>query len=471
MDTIAILLPTIGRSERLDAVVKNIHETTTTPHKIYLICERFDLESIKKASLLHEECMEVNTNGYVAAINVGYRSSTEPFVFCGSDDIVFEPEWDIKMLKVFEDKAIGIVGAKDEWTISKTGKHASHFMVRREYIVKQSGVMDERNVIYSSAYIHIMCDIETEQTAMKRGAFAMSDAFISHKHWFMGTAKKDATYQRAMDAQHHDMTSYNARRNKFELFKFEDLFRGLVTPVRKGGLTVVIPSYNEKFYLQQTVESLAENTYNKYELIIIDDLSNQETVDYIKSLDCIKVFNEKQEYVNANWNKGIAMANNEYVCVANNDITFSRHWDLPLMDQLHNEDVWIASPYQTDPAYPIPYGKHERSGNIDLRGSCFMLKKRMIEQVGFIPRDLIIWFGDYWLTVQAQKHGKRCIFSDKSVIHHYGSKSSIDMMQDRKKLFFQILRGDAYAFKAMTEINVDHWLQIIYENLELPSPV
>jgi GT2 family glycosyltransferase len=165
------------------------------------------------------------------------------------------------------------------------------------------------------------------------------------------------------------------------------------------------------------------------------------------------------------------MANNEYVCIANNDITFSKHWDLPLMQELQKEDVWIASPFQTDPEYAVPYGKHERAGNIDLRGSCFMLKKQMIQQIGFIPLDLIIWFGDYWLTVKAKEHNKQCVFTEQSCIHHYGSKSSIDMMREKKQLFFQILRGDAYAFKAMTGINVDHWLKIIYKNLELPCPV
>lgn len=471
MDTLAILVPTYGRADRLAAVAKNIHDHTRVTHTIYFLCEQSDPASFKEVDRLHEQSLVLSSNSYVAAVNAGYRSTQEPFIFCASDDVEFSDDWDTRMLACFDDPKIGFVGATDEWTISKTGKHASHFMVRRTYIQKQSGVFDEQNVIYSSAYIHSMCDIETEQTAMSRGAFLMSDVFISHKHWFMKTAQMDKTYQRAINAGAHDMAAFNARRKKFELYKFEDLFNGIITSIAKGGLTVVIPSLNELSFLKQTVQSLQDNTYNEYELIIIDDGSDEVTQRYIKTLPCVKVFNGRQRYVNANWNLGIAMAKNEYVCIANNDITFSKHWDLPLIEELRKDDVWVASPYQTDPNCMQPYGLSDRSGNIDLRGACFMINKQMIQTIGFIPKDMLIWFGDYWLTVKAKEFKKKCVFNSKSVIHHYSSRSSESMIREKKDLFYQILRGDAYAFKCLTGINADHWLKIIYDRLDLPSPV
>ena len=470
MDTLAVLIPTYGRYDRMSAIVANIHNFTTVTHKIYFICENEDSESIAEAKRLNEECIVVSKGTYVAAINMGYKATTEPYIFLGSDDIELTKDWDTKMMEMFTE-GIGVVGARDEWEISKTDLHGSHLMISRDYIKNHSGVMDEPDTIYSSRYIHTMCDIETEQTAMGRKAFAMSSAFISHKHWFLGTAKMDATYQRATVAQERDNATYQERRKKFELYKFEDLFVGKVTPVYNEGLTVVIPSYNEVYYLRQTVESLKANTLNKYELIIIDDASDAETVAYIKTLDCVKVFNKRQAFVNANWNLGIKLATNKYVCIANNDITFSKHWDKALIKELEKPNVWIASPYQTDNEYKTAYGRHERSGNINLRGSCFMLKKEMISTTGYIPIDMLIWFGDWWLTWVAEQNHKRCVFTDKSVIYHYGSRSSVGMMQDRLDLFQQIIRGDAYAFHIHTGIDVSHWLQIIYNKLRLPSPV
>lgn len=470
MNTLAILIPTYGRSNRLEKVTANLHTHTRTPHTIYFITEIDDIASAKEIERLHEKNISVSSGTYVAAINTGYRSTTEPYLFLGSDDIEVMEDWDSKMLSAFTEN-IGIVGHTDEWDISKTGKHGSHLMVKREYIEAQSGVVDEANVIYSSKYVHSMCDIETEQTAMMRHAFAMSDAFISHKHWFMKTAEYDETYKRVTLAQDKDFRTYASRRKRFEQYKFEDLFHNIITPVVRCPISIVIPSYNQCSFLKATINSLAEQTYNDYELIIIDDASDNETKNYIQNLDCIKVMNTRQKYVNANWNEGIRMASHRYVVIANNDITFSKDWDVHLLNALQEPDVWVASPYQTDPEYLTPYGQHERSGNIALRGSCFMLDKQMIDVIGYIPNDMLIWFGDWWLVWQTEKYGKKSVFTDKAVIHHYGSKSSNGMQIDRKALFFQILRGDAYAFKLHTGINVDKWLRVIYDNLGLPLPI
>jgi glycosyltransferase involved in cell wall biosynthesis len=312
-----------------------------------------------------------------------------------------------------------------------------------------------------------MCDIETEQTAMGRGAFAMSKAFISHKHWFMGTAQMDATYQRAIDGHKKDERRYKDRRHMFEVYKFEDLFNGKVTEKPKEGLTVVIPSFNECDYLIQTVNSLEENTSQPYELIIIDDGSDSRTIEYIKTLNCVKVFNKTQKYVNANWNTGIRMAKNRWVVIANNDITFSKDWDKYLIEKMHEPAVWVVSPMQTDPNCRTPY----ENKLIPITGACFMIDKEMIDTTFYIPEDMLIWFGDSWLCYMCEKHNHKAVFTRQACIHHYGSKSSINMQTDRKLLFWQIIRGDAYAFINRSGKDIRILLEMIYKNLGLPLPV
>ncbi len=138
-------------------------------------------------------------------------------------------------------------------------------MVSRKYIQECSGVEDEANVIYSSQYRHVQCDIETEQTAMKRGAFIMSEAVIPHRHWFVDkTIKKDATYERAIACQSHDEQVYNQRRHRFEQYLFEALFAGKIVRVNQGKLSIVIASYNQCKYLQNTILSLLQPTFRSF---------------------------------------------------------------------------------------------------------------------------------------------------------------------------------------------------------------
>ena len=59
-------------------------------------------------------------------------------------------------------------------------------------------------------------------------------------------------------------------------------------------VSIVTPVYNGEKTIGKTIESVINQTYNKFEMIIVDDLSNDKTVDIIKKYqkedDRIKLF-------------------------------------------------------------------------------------------------------------------------------------------------------------------------------------
>lgn len=50
-------------------------------------------------------------------------------------------------------------------------------------------------------------------------------------------------------------------------------------------LTATLPVYNAMPYLPAAVESILEQTYSDFELIIIDDGSTDSSYEYLKTLD------------------------------------------------------------------------------------------------------------------------------------------------------------------------------------------
>ncbi len=468
---IAILIPTFQRPHKLRSLIDNIHTTTKTPHSIYFILESEDKISIETVKALNERyIINVAPHTYVQAINYGYRQTIEPYILCGADDIEFTPNWSELMLEKFKDPKIGFVGAKDDWAITKSGKHASHFMVSRKYIQEQSGVQDEANVIYSSQYFHYNCDIETEQVAMKRDTFIMSDAFIPHHHPFVDKRiSSDATYDRARAGWRHDKDAYCSRRYSFEQYILQILPQKVVR-VNHGTLSVIIASHNQKQYLKRTIESLLENTYHPFELIIVDNGSTDPaTIEYINELHfpttqkvtrLIKLRSDPNKFVTHTWNEGIKKAKGDYIAILNNDILLSQWWDAHLMNELLKEDGLLASPYQKDDVSQTAYDKCERTGNFDFRGACFMFKKDLIEQTGLFPEELKFWFSDTWLAWKVTKQlGKKSVFVPEAVIYHATSKST-DELEAKTNLVWWIVRGDAYAYHKMTGENVDHVLRL-----------
>ena len=455
---LAILIPTYKREYRIKQLFENIQNTTILPFTVYFIVEPDDVASMAavadlktpRAIFIHNE----DPHTYVSAINTGYKKTFEPIIYCGADDIVFYDGWDTNAQKYFD--KYGFVGTVDAWRISQTKLHASHFFVTRKYINEQSGVEDEPGVIYSSHYHHLQCDIETEQTAMKRKQFVISSrSRVEHNHWFVGSAKKDATYERAMECQLHDMNIYEGRRKRFEQYLFERLFHGQIIKTRPGKLSIVLPSYNQLSFLKQTIDSLKENTHNPYQLIIVDDVSDPETTEWIKRLvhqDCIKIFNDKQQFITYNWNLGAQQATGDYIAFLNNDITLSKFWDVYLMNALQG-DVWVANPYQRDYGCMTPYGKSLRTGSIDIRGSAFMMKKETIKKMGYFPPQLRHWYSDWWLGwAIITQYKKTTAWVPEALIHHYGSQSSNEFDRRTGRLR-EIIEADRKEFQKITGLN------------------
>lgn len=89
----------------------------------------------------------------------------------------------------------------------------------------------------------------------------------------------------------------------------------------KGLISVLIPSYNHRNYVQETIKSVINQTYENIELIVIDDGSKDNTYKKILELkeECEKRFKrvhfetKENEGTIATFNKLISLANGEYI--------------------------------------------------------------------------------------------------------------------------------------------------------------
>lgn len=80
----------------------------------------------------------------------------------------------------------------------------------------------------------------------------------------------------------------------------------------KINVSFIIPAYNIETYLPRCIESILAQSYTDYEIILIDDGSNDKTGlicdEYSASHPCIKVFHQENKGLSAARNKGIDIA-------------------------------------------------------------------------------------------------------------------------------------------------------------------
>jgi len=93
---------------------------------------------------------------------------------------------------------------------------------------------------------------------------------------------------------------------------------------KKGLVTIIIPAYNREFNLKKSIESILAQTYENWELIIVDDCSTDNTQELVskyqsqdKRISYSKL--EKNSGACVARNTGIAMAKGEYITFLDSD--------------------------------------------------------------------------------------------------------------------------------------------------------
>ena len=88
-------------------------------------------------------------------------------------------------------------------------------------------------------------------------------------------------------------------------------------------VSVIVPVYNASRYIHKCIDSLVNQTYRDYEIILVNDGStdNSEEIiyQYAKSYSKIKYFSKENEGVSATRNYGLSVSSGEYIMFVDSD--------------------------------------------------------------------------------------------------------------------------------------------------------
>lgn len=89
----------------------------------------------------------------------------------------------------------------------------------------------------------------------------------------------------------------------------------------KPEISVIIPSYNHEKYIGEAIESVINQTFKNWELVIIDDGSSDHSIEIIKQYkdQRIKLLTQENHGVAYTLNKGIELAKGKYICFLDSD--------------------------------------------------------------------------------------------------------------------------------------------------------
>lgn len=212
--------------------------------------------------------------------------------------------------------------------------------------------------------------------------------------------------------------------------------------------SIVIPCRNGVEVTRQCITSIFRNTPEPFELILVDNGSNDATPSYFAELAAkhrnVHVIRNAQNtgFAFAS-NQGAAQARGKQVLFLNNDVVVPPGWLRPMISALDRPGVGLVGPRSNSVSgvqmIPVPYGddlagmeafawarQQERSGEgfyaTRAVGFCLLVRRDVLERIGGF--DVAFGMGNFEdddFCARAQLAGYRIFIADDAFVHHFGS--------------------------------------------------
>jgi len=180
--------------------------------------------------------------------------------------------------------------------------------------------------------------------------------------------------------------------------------------VKNPFVSIILPTYNGSLYIDQAIESCIDQTFRDWEMIIVDDASEDDTpykiAQWIKIDKRIKsIRNQKNLKLPRALNRGFLKARGNYFTWTSDDNTYRKNAFQRMVTFLEsNPEVDVVYTNYTlidEEGVPFNSVSVERPNKLGIQnciGPCFLYRNTVHEKIGGYEEDL---FGaedyDFWL--------------------------------------------------------------------------
>lgn len=220
--------------------------------------------------------------------------------------------------------------------------------------------------------------------------------------------------------------------------------------------SIIIPNRNGLSYLQLCIQSIKQHTDMPYEIIVVDNGSQDDSLEYCRYEQVRLISVPFNCGFPAACNMGMRVASGDAIMLLNNDVVVTPNWLSNMMRCLYSvEDVGIVGPVtnyvsgiqKVDSPYNTPQGAAIAPNVPDsgkwqdvsrLVGFCFMFKREVMQRIGLL--DEIFTPGHYEdddFCYRTRLAGYRLLISGDTFVFHHGSASFEKEGEERLKALIQ----------------------------------
>lgn len=214
----------------------------------------------------------------------------------------------------------------------------------------------------------------------------------------------------------------------------------------KGGplVSVIVTTYNRKELLKETIDSILNQTFRKFELIVVDNFSDYDFFAHIESFNDDRIIafqNSNSGIIAANRNYGINKAKGEYIAFCDDDdIWYPDKLDCQLkelhdnssglcftnFDYINEDGMKLEKKHKIKKRYLKPTFNKFILGGGGICNSSVMIRREIVGTVGLFDEDSqLIAVEDYHYWARILHKYKGCCIGKKLVSYRINRMKSI----------------------------------------------
>ena len=207
-------------------------------------------------------------------------------------------------------------------------------------------------------------------------------------------------------------------------------------------ISIVIVNYNGKNHLQKCLPSIMKLNYKNYEIIIVDNNSTDNSIEYVKnSFPSVIIIKLDKNYGFAEPNNiGAKNAKGDFLLFLNNDTIVTPDCVNELLKIIQSDEkiaicqsLLLKLNNEVDSSGDFvdnlgrAYRSKKRPNNqqeiLSARGAAMLVRKNSFWDLGGFDKDFFVSFEDVDLGWRAWIWGYKVVLVPRSIVFHFGSQT------------------------------------------------
>jgi len=220
--------------------------------------------------------------------------------------------------------------------------------------------------------------------------------------------------------------------------------------MEKIQISIIIPNFNGEQFLKECLNSIKKQNFSHYEVIIVDNGSNDGSVEYLnENYDEFTLIQNQENLGFATAvNQGIKASNAEYVFLLNNDTELEVECVSKLLNCIDNDEnifgvsskmiqnqdrnlIDDAGDEYTILGYTKKVGNN-RSKELyknkrEIFSACAgaaIYRRNIFDIIGYFDENFFAYMDDVDISYRARIHGFKCVYCPEAVVYHDVSATS-----------------------------------------------